>query len=127
MPLRQDLENFIINKLEVYQGALGTDGVAGMLVDTFANASANPYPALAFANARLDDVTAKLNAELAAGTILPWVIPQVAAVAFEGVFESCVAFWIARGQPIPATSLKPDVTRFVKFQVRLFVVVGAPP
>jgi hypothetical protein len=127
MALRDFLEDFIIDQLELWQGTEGTDGIASIALDTLVNVSTNPYkPALASANTRLNDVTDELAKELKNGNISQWVVPRYAALLFEGMFEACVAFWIARGQPSPATTLKPDVERFVKLQVRLFTaLVGA--
>jgi hypothetical protein len=123
MALRDFLEDFIIDQLEIWQGTDGTDGIAGFAADTILNPSTNPYPALAFANARLEDVTSQIQTELSGGNVAPWVVPRIAAVLFEGIFEASVAFWIARGQPTPATSLKPEVERFVKLQVRFFTAM----
>jgi len=130
MTLRDFLEQFIIGKLVHWQGTEGADGIANLAINTLVNPSANPYkPAFDNANKRMSEVTEELAKQSA--NISPLVLPRYAALVFEGIFETCVAFWIARGQPPPPQQnqpqqLKPDVERFVKLQVSLFLaLVGA--
>ncbi len=128
MALQAALEALVINKLKIWQGAAGTDSIADAALAAL-DPDANPYGAGSageHVNARLKDWTDELVIERQAGNLFPWVIPSAAAILFEGVFNTCVAYWVARGQPSSAAALRPDVTRFVNLQIRLFTtLVGA--
>ena len=130
MALQANLEALVLNKLTIWQGATaaGTDPIAYAALEAL-DVNANPFAgggAFEHMNARLKDWTDEISAELNANRTFPWIVPSAAAVLFEGFFDTCVAYWIARGQPNTPANLRPDVQRFVKAQVRLFTrLIGA--
>jgi hypothetical protein len=127
--LSQVLEARVIKELLDFQNPLkggGTKGVVEKVIDVVVNQTGNPYDALDFIRVRLSYVTDAIKAELVAGNVSPWVFPRLAALAFEGVFETCVAYWLLKGQPTPPTDLKQDVQDFVALQVKVFTAaIGA--
>jgi hypothetical protein len=65
--------------------------------------------------------TAKTNGELP-----PWVMPLTAAIAFEALFHTCAAFWLASGDPPAPGTLAQSVEDFVDMQVSNFAsCIGA--
>lgn len=121
--LKQHIESNLL-KCQIDFG--GTEKVQQLLVDLAVKPTSNPYQSLSHANARLAAVTEQLKLELTNETVFPWIIPRLASLAVEGIFELCVAYWITRGQPADASQLKPEVKEFVDWNVRAFAAaVGA--
>ena len=124
--LAQYLEEHITTNLMNLQNPAkggGTDAVVGVVIDTILNPLGNPYGLLRDAASRMHFVTERLKQELSDGMLPPWGIPRAASFAFEAVFEGCVAFWIAKGQPKSTRSLDPAVEKFVRAQVALFTAM----
>jgi hypothetical protein len=111
------LENQIKNTLLGFEPA--REAVKDAAID-LANLDEAPYTALNGALARMASTHIAIKTALAAGNLFAWVSPRLAAVAFEGVFETCLGVWLAAGAPSNPTVLRPGVDRFVDWQVRMF-------
>ena len=58
-----------------------------------------------------------------AGNTHPWVVPWVAAMSLETVFQSSTGYWLAAGDSAATNVLKPSVVEFVDMQVDLCCAV----
>jgi len=91
-----------------------------------ANIPSGAYTVLTDIVARIASVHFTIKSAQTANNskVYRWVSPRLAAIAFEGVHNSCMAVWMAAGPAVPAANppgLRPSVERFVNWQVGLFV------
>jgi hypothetical protein len=119
-PLAEFLEDFVTDELLGFQ-ASGARAVRDSLVDLIHPQRSQVFDLLGQANARMNVVHGKLQEESRESRLYPWVFPPLAAVLFEGVFESCAGVWLLAGDSEDPSELKPTVADCIRLEVRAFV------
>ena len=69
---------------------------------------------------RTQDFQAAIDAAKTANELQSWVMPLPAAIAFEGVFQQCAAFWMAAPTSAAVGVLEPSVIAFADNQATAF-------
>jgi hypothetical protein len=119
-PLAKFLEDFVTGWLIDFQ-ARGVPEVRDDLMDLLHPQRSPVFDLLDQANARMSRVHTRLQEESSQDRLYPWVFPPLAAVLFEGVFESCAAVWLLAGSSEDPAELRPTVAECVRLEVRAFV------
>lgn len=124
-PLCDQLRDEIIGSLKDWQGQFGRSGIRELMMQLM-NPATSHTQFLEWMIARGQTYHAIIKAARDNGQTYPFIIPAVAAAAFESQFQACAAFWLAAGEPPAPDQLRQSVLDFIDFQVGLFcVTVGA--
>src|SRR6476646_9115621 len=97
--LIDDLKDEVIKGLESMQNASGgRDGLRSQLVNMM-NPSKFDSSLLVSAFGRTQTFHGLIKAAKDKGELSPFIMPMMAAIAFESVFHACSAFWLMAGEP----------------------------
>jgi hypothetical protein len=123
--LTNDLNKQVKDALKDWQLNLGKDAIRSKLMDMM-NPSKFDTSLLLQMIARTQTFNTLITTAKTNGELPPWVMPLTAAIAFEAVFHTCAAFWLASGDPPAAGTLQKSVEDFVDMQVSNFAsCIGA--
>jgi len=118
-PLSVQLRNEVITTLKYWQINFGRSGIRQMMIDLLKPSSMHTQ-FLQWMVARDQTYYGIIKTAKNNGKTYPFVIPSIAALAFETMFDSCAAFWLAAGEPPAVDQLKPSVLDFIDFEVGVF-------
>lgn len=113
------LRTEIVDTLLYWQLNFGRDGIKQMMMQ-MADPSTTSTTLLEWMVARTSTYHSLIRDAKDAGNTHPWVMPLIAAMWFEAIFEGCAAAWLAAGDPDQPDELRPSVEDLIDFQVNLF-------
>ena len=111
--LTDDLKTIITGTLETWQVNFGRNGVRDKFADMINPSKFDGTLLFAMIN-RAQQSHAFIQTAKDNGNVSSFVMPFMAAMAFETVFQSCATFWMSAGDPDPMTPsvLKQSVYDF---------------
>ena len=124
-PLSALLTDEVVNALKSWQINFGRSGIKDLMLQLL-NPTTTHTQFLQWMLAREQTYYSIIKTAKSNGETHSWVIPIVAAMAFETMFDACAAFWLAAGDPPAPDQLRQSVLDFIDFQVGIFIsTVGA--
>lgn len=126
--LIDDLKNIVVSTLETWQANYGRDGVRSKLGDMVNPSKLDTTLLLAMIQ-RGQASHALIRTAKNNGNVSQFVMPFMATLTFESMFQSCAAFWLAAGDPPNAgdlTELRQSVYDFIDSQMQMLAIcIGA--
>lgn len=125
--LPEYLQKFVFGVLGWLQKNEGREQIPDLLANLWDVRSNSVFLLMQWSAHRMYESTKQFRQARFTREVYSWVLPQTAALAFEGILDICVLYWLQdEGKPLPNHEFSPAVENFVISQVRLFACwIGA--